>query len=133
MAIAIAVLPDNFDNQLQDGLSLGISHLNTIATVIDKTLEFSSLSDEDVQLSDNSRPATGATSSTSLVSKTAEFSLADNFSGDGLEAKLNQKVANSLLLFQNTTMLDTLNASLNRFLKLEALDDVITAAIQRIQ
>ena len=49
MIIATALVPDKFDNQLQEGVSLGIRHLNTMANVIDRTLGFQSSDDEDGQ------------------------------------------------------------------------------------
>ena len=46
MIIATALVPDKFDSQLQEGVSLGMRHLNTMASVIDRTLGFQSSDDE---------------------------------------------------------------------------------------
>ena len=48
ITIATTTLPDKFDSQLQERVSMGMRHLNTMAHVIDKTLGFESSDDKDV-------------------------------------------------------------------------------------
>ena len=74
MTIAVALLPDKFDTQLQEGVSMGGSQMNTMAYVIDKSLGFHSSSDEEEEeiqvLNSSSKPIRTEASKTANVDPT---------------------------------------------------------------
>lgn len=118
MIITAALVPEKFDIQLQEGVSLGIRHLNTMASVIDRTLGFQSSDDEAEVPNRRSAPLNSQTG-------TSGQPLQASTSSQSTQPDVDAKIAEKLDEFANGR-LDTM---FKEFLQSDSFTTKITTAI----
>ena len=138
MTIATAMLPDKFDSQLQEGVSMGMRHFNTMAHVIDKTLGFESSDDKDVQVVSSSKKPRVTVSDVQEKDQSSSGSqvsppIHPTTSGD-LYAKLDEKMNEKFQTFaegQKEVFTSLMNGAFAHFLQCDEFTSAILKAMKQ--